>query len=149
MKNYKQLFDKMHSPNDTEDEDHDTDIKTCSLCKAQLTPLEFDKHLCIDQESIVCPCSKAFKSTASLLKHIVQHIEVMHVTDKRLLYKCHQCRLGYPMEILLECHKKSHKEQQPKSVNQPSAQSSSIGGHSKNMKLNTECKTSSNLIRFC
>ncbi|XP_055322856.1 zinc finger protein 208-like [Sitodiplosis mosellana] len=83
----------------------------CSLCQVKLTAVEFERHLCVEKESILCPlcpCTNAFQSTIGFLNHVDQHTEVALATDKRLLFKCNQCSVGYPMEILLECHKKSH-----------------------------------------
>lgn len=97
--------------------------KKCSLCKIEMSPLEFEIHVCTDQEVILCPIcpkSNAFESIDSFLKHVTLHNEMIQSIDRRLLYKCDQCNVGYPMEILLECHKKSHENifKQPKGMNQ-------------------------------
>ncbi|XP_055311487.1 zinc finger protein 595-like [Sitodiplosis mosellana] len=91
--------------------------RKCRLCQAQLTQW----HLCIDAKNIVCPlCSHPFVTTASFLKHIEdQHAELTQVASNRLLYKCDQCTLGYPMEILLECHKKAHENATKQSEEPP------------------------------
>lgn len=148
--------------------------KKCSFCKIEMSTSEFERHVCIDQEIIFCPlCPKSnpFKSIDSFLKHVTQHDEMVYI-DKRLLYKCDQCNVGYPIEILLECHKKSHENiyKKAKGMNlkkiysqiyndttnndsllfvsftvsstQSSAQTSSVGGSSKPIPENNKCMTS-------
>lgn len=86
--------------------------KTCSLCQMEMSGFELERHLCIEQECVVCPlcpCTNKFKSSISFLDHVSQHIEATQSTDKNLCYKCEQCNVGYSVEFLLECHKKSHK----------------------------------------
>ncbi|XP_031621086.1 zinc finger protein 845-like isoform X2 [Contarinia nasturtii] len=86
--------------------------KKCSLCKVVLTPSEFYKHLCLDQDTIQCTFCvprKSFKITANFLKHIAcYHPEILKNVDTRTLYKCNYCAVIFPMEVMMKCHQKSH-----------------------------------------
>lgn len=80
--------------------------RKCTLCQAKLTK----SHLCVDEENIACPlCSQTFLTTVQFVNHInIEHADVTNVIDNNSLFKCNQCAVGYPMEILLECHRKAH-----------------------------------------
>lgn len=83
----------------------------CDLCKVDFEQVHAEQHLCLDQDSIecaFCPNKKSFKSTKSFLNHMNNHGAAINEARKKKLFKCDKCTLAYPMEVLLECHKKSH-----------------------------------------
>ncbi|XP_055311500.1 zinc finger protein 595-like [Sitodiplosis mosellana] len=92
----------------------DTEKKMCSLCLVKLTAFELERHLCTDDENIVCSlCPTTFKSTVSFIRHITKHSEMTLATKNRLMFKCNQCNLAYAIKTLLDCHKKSHEDNPP------------------------------------
>lgn len=96
---------KSGGPFDKKPFDHST--RKCELCLVLVKKDAINRHLCLDHNSITCTlCSeqKLFKSTKSFLDHLIEHAQIKHKT----MFKCDKCSIAYPMEVLLECHKKSH-----------------------------------------
>lgn len=82
----------------------------CELCCKHLSKNELSQHLCLEkQKYITCPyCWKTFKSIADFLLHMKIHDEAVKADLGSVFYKCDQCPVVYTIPILLECHKKSH-----------------------------------------
>lgn len=83
----------------------------CELCRLDFMSVGANQHLCLDQDSITCTfCSneKSFKSTQSYLQHMNEHADEINEARKSKMFKCGKCTIGYPLEILLKCHEKSH-----------------------------------------
>lgn len=76
----------------------------CFICDAKLTEDEIETHSCID--STVCEyCAESFES----LNKLKEHIDNDHLNAEKLVYICDICRKPFPMQSLMDCHKKYHK----------------------------------------
>lgn len=95
-----------------------TAIKTIKTkCRICCKESKLSEHLCLDQSYISCDlCGVRFVTTRNFLDHLNIHAD--EINEKKKFYKCSLCSLGYPMQILLKCHKLSHgKEIEPPAPN--------------------------------
>lgn len=90
-------------------------LTKCTLCHAWLKKDDIYKHMCIQKNFISCKyCARTLNSTQKLLDlldHLVatDHEKKMNKDrENNRFFKCDECSLGYPMLVLLDCHKKSH-----------------------------------------
>lgn len=86
------------------------EMNTCKLCKRSVY---LSKHLCLmSQTHLVCKyCGLRFKTTDTFLKHLSEPEHVAKIKQDRknkIFFRCKDCKLAYPMEILLACHQMSH-----------------------------------------
>lgn len=87
------------------------EMSTCKLCKKNVL---LAQHLCsIYQKSLLCKyCNSRFSTTDSFLKHLSEPDHAAKIKQDRknkIFYRCNQCKLAYPMRVLLQCHQISHK----------------------------------------
>lgn len=101
-------------------------LTKCTLCHAWLKRNDIYLHMCVQQQWLPCKyCSGTFKSTKKLLDHLVatdHEKKIQKDRENGRFFKCDQCSLGYPMLILLDCHKKSHMKANQKQLNKSNHQ---------------------------
>lgn len=89
-------------------------ITQCTLCKKWYDKILIDKHLCLDQDSVMCHICN-FKCTTT--KSFMEHIDSLHKHDQYTggvhLHKCDECDNQFTNAILLEFHKVSHRQSLP------------------------------------
>lgn len=89
--------------------EHDASTK-CRICMKKFTRHDYIRHLCKGTEIPCQYCSKPFKTTASLIKHI----NGSHKDHRN--YKCYKCAKAFPMKSLLEVHKPTHSQEEKRFI---------------------------------
>lgn len=79
----------------------------CPICRTEQDRTNMNTHLCSGKNDVQCEyCSKGFKSTNKLLKHL----DKVHRTNRRF-YRCDKCPMLFPMIWLKDCHQNTHADE--------------------------------------
>lgn len=104
QKEHRILKAKLHIYTSSVLKSADYTIKSrCEVCYVMLTRTELQHHICMNQTEIICEyCPAVLNSTAEFGEHLksAEHSNIS-------IYKCNNCTLVFPSELLLNFHQQS------------------------------------------